>query len=90
MVVIQFAVVKVWLFFKKNFLPLISYFCLKVQRKVDPGQMVPDVTLVTRHFPAVYGGVVPFLSSDGEGVYGVPIHVVVHRQAVGFSLLNES
>lgn len=49
---------------------------------------MPDVTLVTRHFPAVYGGAVSFLSSDGERVYGDPIHVVVHRQAVGFCLFK--
>lgn len=50
--------------------------------------MVPDVTLVTRHFPAVYGGAVFFLSSDGESVNSVSIHVVVHRQAIGFCLFK--
>lgn len=47
--------------------------------------MVPEVALVTRQSPAVYGGVVSFLGSDGESVYGAPIHVVVHRQTVSFS-----
>lgn len=68
--------------------PIATYFCLGVQRQVDSRQIVPDVTLVTRHFPVVYGGVVSFFSSDGEGVNSDPVHVVVHRQAVGFCLFK--
>lgn len=46
--------------------------------------MMPGITLVTSQFPAVYGGVVPFLSSDGESVNVTSVHVVVHRKAVGY------